>query len=139
MPKLPLPAEVLELLAAPNPAVISTVRPDGHPVSVATWYVLDDDGTLTVNMDGSRKRLEYLRRDPRVSLTVLRKGDWYTHVSIQGTVELRDDTDFRDIDRIARRYTGKPYDNRTSPRISARITPEHWHGWSGSGPWQGNG
>ncbi|MGH3499208.1 MAG: pyridoxamine 5'-phosphate oxidase family protein, partial [Nocardioidaceae bacterium] len=39
MSKPPLPAEAAELLAKPNPAVIATLRPDGQPVSAATWYL----------------------------------------------------------------------------------------------------
>ena len=50
MPKPPLPDRVRELLAKPNPSVITAVRPDGQPVSVATWY-LWDDGRILVNMD----------------------------------------------------------------------------------------
>ncbi len=94
MPAAPLPESVLELLRQPNPAVITTVRPDGHPVSVATWYLVDGDRIL-VNMDEGRKRLEYLRADPRVTLTALKEGDWYTHVSVQGrVVEMYDDGRF---------------------------------------------
>jgi hypothetical protein len=70
LPKPPLPDRVRELLPKPNPSVITTVRPDGQPVSVATWY-LWHDGRFLVNMDEGRKRLEYLRNDPRVTLTVL--------------------------------------------------------------------
>jgi hypothetical protein len=39
VPKPPLPERVRDLLAKPNPSVITTVRPDGQPVSVATWYL----------------------------------------------------------------------------------------------------
>lgn len=116
-------------LSEPNPAVISTVRPDGQPVSVATWYVLDDDRIL-VNMDGGRRRLAYLREDPRVSLTVLAGDDWYNHVSIQGTVvEFRDDEDLADIDRLAQQYGNDRYPNRRRARVSAWIEVERWHTW----------
>src|SRR6476469_5427221 len=105
MPTPPLPDDVTALLARPNPAVIASNRPDGQPVSVATWY-LWQDGRVLVNMDQGRKRLEYLRADPRVTLTVLADGDWYTHVSLQGrVVELVDDEAMVDIDRIATHYT----------------------------------
>ncbi len=87
----PMPDDVVAMLTKPNPAVITTLRPDGQPVSVATWYLLDGDRIL-VNMDESRKRLEYLRADPRVSLTALDEESWYTHVSVQGrVVEWADD------------------------------------------------
>jgi len=118
------------MLAQPNPAVIAVVRPDGHPVSVATWYLLEDDGRILVNMDAERKRLEYMRQEPRVSLTVLKEGDWYAHVSVQGTLtEWRDDERLADIDRLSIHYGGQPYRNRTRPRGSAWIQAETWHGW----------
>ena len=71
------------MLAKANPAVICTVRSDGQPVSAATWYLLRGDHIL-VNMDNSRKRLQHIKNDPRVSLTVLDDGDWYTHVTVIG-------------------------------------------------------
>ena len=52
---------------------------------MATWY-LWEDGRLLVNLDHSRARLEHLRADPRVSLTVLDTDDWYRHVSLRGRV-----------------------------------------------------
>ncbi|RCW44515.1 PPOX class probable F420-dependent enzyme [Halopolyspora algeriensis] len=129
MAKPPLPEKVSELLARPNPSVITSVRPDGQPVSVATWY-LWEDGRVLVNMDEGRKRLEYMRADPRVTLTVLSSEDWYTHVSLQGRVaELVDDPELTDIDRLARHYTGDRYPVRERHRISARIEIVRWHGW----------
>jgi PPOX class probable F420-dependent enzyme len=126
----PLPDDVAALVARPNPAVITSNRPDGQPVSVATWYLLEGDGRILVNMDESRRRLEYLRRDPRVSLTVLAADDWYTHVSLQGRVaELVDDPDLVDIDRLSNHYGAGAYSNRTNKRVSARIVIERWHGW----------
>lgn len=130
MAKPPLPDDVRELLARPNPAVISCVRPDGQPVSVATWYLLEDDGRILVNMDEGRARLKYLRADPRVSLTALDESDWYTHVSVRGrVVEMADDPDLADIDRLSRHYGAGEYSNRARDRVSAWIEIESWHGW----------
>ncbi len=133
MPKPPLPEPVRELLAKPNQAVITTLGAQGQPVSVATWYLVDGDRIL-VNMDQGRKRLDHLRRDPRVSLTVLDEADWYTHVSLQGrVVEMRDDQGLADIDRLSRHYTGRPYPNRHKGRVSAWIEVDRWHGWGAAG------
>jgi PPOX class probable F420-dependent enzyme len=129
MARPPLPDDVRALLAKPNPAVITTVRPDGQPVSVATWYLMEDDRVL-VNMDEGRKRLEYIRNDPRVSLTALDEAGWYTHVSLQGrVVEMADDEGLRDIDRLSRHYRGREYPNRERGRVSAWIEIDSWHGW----------
>jgi PPOX class probable F420-dependent enzyme len=127
--KPPLPEPVVQLLEKPNPSVITAMRSDGQPVSVATWY-LWDDGRVLVNMDEGRKRLDYLRKDPRVSLTVLDESTWYTHVSLQGrVVEMRDDEGLADIDRLSTHYNGKPYPNRERQRVSAWIEIDRWHGW----------
>src|SRR4051794_28965965 len=138
MTAAPLPDAVRELLAKPNPAVIASLRPDGQPVTVATWYLLEDDRSagdrILVNMDEGRKRLEYLRKDPRVSLTALDEAGWYTHVSVQGrVVAWADDPDLTDIDRLSRHYTGEAYATRDRRRVSAWIQVESWHGWGAAG------
>lgn len=121
--------QIRTFLSQANPAVIGTVRPDGQPVTVATWYLLDGDRIL-VNMDAGRKRLEFLREDPRVSLTVLAADDWHSHVSVRGTVgEWRDDTDLQDIDRLARQYGVDGYPNRRRPRVSAWVDVARVHTW----------
>jgi PPOX class probable F420-dependent enzyme len=129
MPKPPLPAELDELLTRPNPAVIATLKPDGAPHTVATWY-LWEDGRALVNMDEGRKRLEYLRNDPRVSLTVFDGDQWYSHVSLRGrVVSLADDADKTDIDRLSRHYRGRDYPDRERGRVSAWIEVDSWHAW----------
>ena len=129
MPRPPLPDAVAEFLARPNHATISTVRADGHPVSVPTWYVLEG-GRILVNMDEGRKRLDHLRADPRVSLSAMDPQDWITHVSVLGrVVELTEDTGLADIDRIARHYTGRPYAVRDRSRVSAWVEIDRWHAW----------
>ena len=81
-------------------------------------------------MDVSRKRLQHLRNDPRVSLTVLAADDWYTHVSMQGrVVEMADDPELTDIDRLSVHYNGKPYPTRDRGRVSAWIEVSRWFGW----------
>jgi PPOX class probable F420-dependent enzyme len=128
MPKPPLPDELLEMLAKPNPSVIATLRSDGSPVTTATWY-LWDDGQVLVNMDESRKRLAHMRRDPRVSITVL-DDDWYRHVSLLGrVVRLEDDDGLEQIDRISRHYRGAEYPVRDRTRVNAWIEVERWHAW----------
>ena len=84
---------------------------------------------MLLNMDATRKRLEHLRRDPRVSLTVLQKDDWYTHVTLFGVVErLEDDPDLADIDRLSLRYEAAR-SGTASPRVSAWMRPR-------AGPWE---
>ncbi|WP_326606436.1 PPOX class F420-dependent oxidoreductase [Streptomyces sp. NBC_01800] len=129
MSKPPLPDEAVAMLKKANPAVITTLRPDGQPVSTPTWY-LWDDGRILVNMDEGRKRLDHIRHDPRVTLTVLDEAGWYTHISVIGRVaETRPDEGLADIDKLARQYMGNDYPMRDRDRVSAWIEIDRWHGW----------
>ena len=129
---LNLPAQVDEFLRQPNPAVIAVVRPDGFPMTVATWYDWED-GRILVNMHARRARLAWMRQNPKVGMTVL-SSNWYVHVSLFGTVtSIEDDADLKDIDRLSRRYGGQPFRNRTARRVSAWIEPQGWHGWDPTG------
>jgi len=88
-------------------------------------------------MDESRLRLRFLRRDPRASLTALGEDSWYRHISLIGqVVSIEDDRDLVDIDRLAVRYTGRPFRRRDARRVSAWLEPERWHGWSDAGAWR---
>lgn len=130
MPNLPLPDRIVEMLRQPNPSVMATVAADGRPVTVATWYLFEDDGRVLLGLDAQRARLKHMRNDPRVSLTVLASDSWYTHVSLQGrVVSIVDDEGLADIDRLSRHYTGGPYPDRERPRVSAHVELDRWHGW----------
>jgi len=129
VPEPPVPPEVDDFLREPNPAVIATLRADGSPHTVATWYDWEE-GRVLVNMAETRLRLRFMRRDPRVALTVLGKDSWYSHLSLLGrAVSIEDDPDLVDIDRLSQRYYGRPFRNREQKRVSAWIEVDRWHGW----------
>jgi PPOX class probable F420-dependent enzyme len=130
MAKPPLPAELQELLRRPNPCVVATLAPDGTLHTAATWYGWRDDGAVLLNMDASRVRLEHMRNDPRVALTMLDAESWYRHISIVGRViDIHTDPNLEDIDRLSQHYTGKPYGNRGRESWTAIVEVQRWHGW----------
>jgi PPOX class probable F420-dependent enzyme len=135
VPPAPLPSELVDFVRRPHPAVIATLRHDGSPHTVATWYDWQD-GSVLLNMDASRLRLRHMRADPRVALTVLENGNWYRHVSLLGRVDrIEEDAELRDIDRLAIRYMGAPFSGRDAQRFSAWVTVETWHAWDGGSAW----
>jgi PPOX class probable F420-dependent enzyme len=104
------------------------IRPDGYPMTVVTWYGWDGDEFL-INMDRTRRRLQWIRANPHVSLTIFDE-DWYAHVSCTGdVVRIEDDPQLEGIDRLSRRYGGRPFSNRDAKRVSAWIEPRSWHLW----------
>ena len=133
MPKAPLSDDAAAVLREPNPAVIAVIMPSGHPMSVATWYLVEDDGTVLVNMDAGRARLGWMQEHPFVSLTALKESEWGTHVSIRGPV-VRWEHDgaaaLADIDRLSRHYGGDGFGDRDARRVSAWIRIDSWYGWA---------
>ena len=135
MPRAPVPPDVDEFLRRPNPAIVASLRRDGSPHTVVTWYAWEENRVL-LSMDESRLRLRFMRRDPRVALTVLDHENWGRHVSLLGRIaRIDEDVDLRDIDRLALRYTGERFRTRDRSRFSAWMEVEAWHGWVGPRPW----
>lgn len=136
MPRAPIPPVLEEFLGKPNPAVVASLRRDGSPHTVATWYAWQDD-RVVLSMDEDRLRLRFMRRDPRVALTVLDGDDWGRHVSLLGrVVAVEEDIGLRVTDDLAVRYTGAPFRTRDRRRFTAWIEVDAWHAWAGAQPWQ---
>jgi PPOX class probable F420-dependent enzyme len=129
MPRMPVPRELDLLDAQPSPDVVGTFRPDGSPNTAATWYDWEG-GRVLLNMDESRARLRHMRENPRVSITILVDGDAADQVTLLGRIEsIEPDDGLRDIDRLALRYTGKPFGTRDRRRVTAWMRPERWSSW----------
>jgi hypothetical protein len=105
---------------------MATVRTDDTPVTVACWYEYRTDGTVLLCMTETALRLDHIRQNPAVALTVL-DDDWYKHVSLLGrVVEIREDVGLVDIDRLSMRYEGTPYPER-DPCVTVVVEVERWY------------
>lgn len=123
--------EVLrEFLRKPLPCVVGTLGRSGQPVTAATWFELQDDDTILLNIQAGRARIRHVEADPRVALTVMGES-WYQHVSIQGRVtDMHTDPDLSVIDRIARHYTGQDYQARDKERVSMVVAIDRLFVWN---------
>ncbi|MGC0272508.1 PPOX class F420-dependent oxidoreductase [Pseudactinotalea sp. Z1739] len=125
-----LPQQVRALLEAPNLAHFATVMPDGRPTSVPLWVGLEDERLAVLTIPDSIKDRN-IRRDPRVALSLTPQENPFQMASIRGRVVERidDERAWPIIDRIARKYTGEDYPERSN-RIVFLIDPEV--AWSAS-------
>jgi len=91
---------------------MATVRADGAPVTLACWYLYEGNGRILLSSAPNARRVEHLRHNPRVALTILGE-DWYTHLSLLGhVVDQRPDPGLRDLDRLSQHYLEIPYPER---------------------------
>ena len=114
-------------LEAANFAAIATSMPDGAPHVSTVWIDADGDDVL-VNTAEGRVKTENVRRDPRVSISVLDRDDPYDQVVIHGTVvDVSTDGADAHIDRLAKKYLGLdayPWRDAREQRVILRIRPE---------------
>ena len=118
------------------PCVISTLRPDGAPITSATWFGFFD-GDIIVATPAERNKARNVRADPRVSFIVDTKTMPFRGVAIEGTAELLEDPGGTLLQRIAMRYLGADgaaaararWDAR-GERVILRIRPERIRPWS---------
>jgi PPOX class probable F420-dependent enzyme len=69
-------------------AVVATFRRDGRPALSPVTVGIDDQGRVVVSTRETAMKVKHLRRDPRVSISVLTDnfyGDW---VQVEGTAEI---------------------------------------------------
>jgi PPOX class probable F420-dependent enzyme len=121
---IPLPAEVRELLDAPNYVHLATLRADGSPRNWVVWAGLEGDHIL-ICTDESTWKARDMRRDPRVALSVVDLANPYRMAAVQGrVVEVRPDEDGRYLDPISVKYTSAPFPARGPGRMCFVIAAE---------------
>jgi PPOX class probable F420-dependent enzyme len=114
------------LLREPNFGIVTTIRPDGSPHSTVVWVHVDDDGLPTFNTALGRVKPSNLESNGRAALLVVRDGDFYDWVSVDGRVELTTEGAEAQIDMLSRKYDGQPWEYKPGQeRITVRILPEH--------------
>lgn len=111
----PLSDDVKALIRGANFAHLSTLMADGSPQAAPVWVELDGDRILVATGEGSLKARN-TRRDVRVALSVVAYDNPYVEAQLRGRVAERwKDADFRIMDRISRKYTGKEFPMRQNP------------------------
>jgi PPOX class probable F420-dependent enzyme len=117
-----------ELLEQPNFVAVATNRENGSPDVKVVWADVQDDHVVLNSAEG-RKWPERLRRDARVTVTVVNHENPYEYAVIRG--RLAEDTHEgadENIDQLAKKYLGKdeyPFRQPGEQRVMFRIEPEH--------------
>jgi PPOX class probable F420-dependent enzyme len=123
---MPLDQKTVELARGPNFAVLTTLRPDGHPVSQPMWVDSDGDHIL-INTELHRRKFRNVENDPRVTVTIWERDNPYRYTEVRGTVTevIRGSEPRSHIDELSQLYDGQPYDADSiqSERVILVVTP----------------
>jgi PPOX class probable F420-dependent enzyme len=116
---------VRKLAAQPILIVVATKRDDGSVQLNPVWFELKD-GFIWLNSNTSRNWPRNLQRDREVTMLLVDPKTPDRYAQIRGRlVSLIPDPEHEFIDRLAHRYTGKPF-RELEPgehRITFKIQP----------------
>jgi len=135
-----LPAEARELIASGALGHLVTLDPDGSPQVTCIWVGLDGDELVSGHLAAEQRKLQNIRRDPRVTLsfegTRVRPPGLKEYLVVRGRARLEEGGAAELLQRLARVYLGPevkfpPMDN-PPPGVTMRIKVERF---GGVGPW----
>jgi PPOX class probable F420-dependent enzyme len=123
-----IPANFMDLFAKRAFGHLGTLMPDGWPQVTPVW--VDYDGEHVVfNSALGRVKDRNVRRDPRVTITVVDPENPYRYLEVRGrVVEITQQGADAHIDRLAKKYMGVdsyPYRNAREVRVIYKVKPEH--------------
>ncbi|WP_216204680.1 PPOX class F420-dependent oxidoreductase [Amycolatopsis aidingensis] len=124
-----IPGSHTDLLDKKGFAHFSSLGPDGAPQSHPVWFDAAD-GQLLISTGTDRQKYHNIRRDPRVSISILDPDDPYRYLEVRGNVvEIEPDPEKAFLDLLARKYLDKdtyPYEQRRGvQRVIIHIQPSH--------------
>lgn len=116
---------IRKLAAGRNIAAVTTLLPDGTPMTQPVWVDADDDHLL-LNTEVHRQKFRNVQRDPRVTVAIWDSADPYFYVEVRGDVVevVRGPEARAHIDQLARKYTGGDYAGTVhSERVILKVAP----------------
>jgi PPOX class probable F420-dependent enzyme len=135
-----LSPSALELLASDTVATVVTLDPDGAPHVSVAWVGIED-GEIVIGTLSDQRKLQNLRRDPRIVVTLHgdRINEWglREYLVLRGTARITEGGAAALLQRLAHRYIGPdavfPAMPNPPPGFVTRIRVERV---SGLGPWK---
>lgn len=128
---IPLSDATLALLDGRNYAVLATVNPDGSPQTSVMWVGRDGHDLLFSTVEG-RVKHRNMRRDPRVSVTVIDSSDPENYVELRGRVSMTPDVGRLFDTQLSWKYDGKDpgQDRPGAVRVVVRMVVEKATGYA---------
>ncbi len=137
-----LPDSALELIRGGALGHLATIDPDGSPQVTCVWVGLEGEDLLTAHLNPDQRKLQNVRRDPRVVLSFegseIRPPGLREYLVLYGRARIEEGGAPALLQELARVYLGPevrfPPMDEPPPGVRMRITVERL---AGVGPWAG--
>jgi PPOX class probable F420-dependent enzyme len=135
-----IPDAARELIESEALAHLVTLEPDGRPQVSCVWVGLEDGDIVFASL-GDRRKLDNIRRDPRVSLSIegtrTNEIGLREYLVVHGSARIEEGGGPELLQRLAYTYIGPdakfpPMDD-PPPGVVVHIVPERL---GGVGPWR---
>jgi PPOX class probable F420-dependent enzyme len=135
-----IPEPARELIESEALAHLVTLEPDGRPQVSCVWVGLEDGDIVFASL-GERRKLDNIRRDPRVCLsiegTAINAMGLREYLVVHGTARIEEGGGPELLQRLAYTYIGPdvtfPPMEDPPPGVVVHIVPERL---GGAGPWR---
>jgi PPOX class probable F420-dependent enzyme len=135
-----LPDTARELIRAGALGHLVTINADGSPQVTCVWVAVEGDDLLTAHLNPGQRKVENVRRDPRVALsfegTRIQPPGLREHLVIQGRAAIEEGGAADLLQELAHVYLGPdvrfPAMDDPPPGVRLRIEVERVRG---IGPW----
>jgi PPOX class probable F420-dependent enzyme len=139
---MPLPDSAKEIIRGGALGHLVTLGRDGRPHVTCVWVGVDGDDLLTAHLNPGLRKLENIRRDPRVAVSFegseIRPPGLQEYVVVHGRATIEEGGAAELLQELAHTYLGPgvkfpPMDD-PPPGVRVRIAVERV---GGIGPWAG--
>jgi PPOX class probable F420-dependent enzyme len=106
-------------------AAVTTLLPDGTPMTHPMWIDADDEHLL-LNTEIGRQKFRNVERDPRITVAIW-GADGFPYREVRGEVvgTIRGPEARGHIDQLAQKYTGADYANPIgTERVILQVRPD---------------
>jgi PPOX class probable F420-dependent enzyme len=111
---------------------VVTFNPNGQPQLTMVWMDVDGNEALFNTAEG-RKKVQNLRRDPRIMISVQNRSEPQSYVVLNGAATLTETGADAHIDKLAKRFLGLdkyPYRQPGEKRVIVRVKIDRLGGLS---------
>jgi PPOX class probable F420-dependent enzyme len=137
---MPLPESAKELIRSGALGHLVTIDADGAPHVTCVWVAVDGDDLLTAHLNPDLRKLQNIRRDPRVAVSFegseIRPPGLREYVVVRGRAAIEEGGAPELLQELAHVHLGPevrfPAMDDPPPGVRVRITAERV---GGIGPW----
>jgi PPOX class probable F420-dependent enzyme len=126
-----LPQSVKKLLQDKAYGHVVTFDAEGKPQLTMVWMDVDGD-EVTFNTAEGRRKLQNLRRDPRIMVSVQDRNNPQAYAVFHGTARVTEAGADGHIDRLAKRFLGAdkyPFRQPEEKRVIVRVSVDRIGGF----------